>query len=155
MGSQRPCSKTFQTMSTGKSVLGVVLLGAAAMFCLSFEQSPSSQEGKWVAPAWTDTLKNPFVGNAAAIERGKESYDLYCWSCHGKKGRGDGAAGASFPIPPADLHAPEVRGQTDGALYWKLTTGRGNMTPYGDLLTEEQRWELVAYIRVLSNDEGE
>jgi mono/diheme cytochrome c family protein len=138
-----------------KPAVGVVLLSAVAMLFLSFERPPSFQEGPWVAPAWADTLKNPFAGNGAAIERGKENYDLYCWSCHGKKGRGDGSAGASFPIKPADFHAPAVRGQSDGALYWKLTTGRGNMTPYGDLLTDEQRWELVAYIRVLANDEGE
>jgi mono/diheme cytochrome c family protein len=142
-------------MNLRQSAVGVVVLGAVAMLFLSFERSPSFQEGRWVAPAWADTLKNPFTRNTAAIERGKENYDLYCWSCHGKKGRGDGAAGASFPIPPADFHAPEVKGQSDGALYWKLTTGRGNMTPYGDLLTDEQRWELVAYIRVLSNDGGE
>ena len=126
-------------------------MGIAAMVLLSFERPPL-QEGRWVAPAWTDTLKNPLNDVAASAERGKESYDLYCWSCHGKKGRGDGAAGASFPIPPADFRSSEIRGQSDGALYWKLTTGRGNMTPYGDLLTDEQRWELVAYIRILADD---
>lgn len=128
------------------------MLGTVAMFLLSFDRPPSFQEGRWVAPAWADTLKSPVADAAAASERGKESYDLYCWSCHGKKGRGDGAAGASFPIPPADFRTPEVSGQSDGALYWKLTTGRGNMTPYGDLLTDEQRWELVAYIRTFIRD---
>ena len=126
--------------------MGIVLPGIAALLFLSFERSPHFQEGRWL---------NPLPHVAAAAERGKESYDLYCWSCHGKKGRGDGAAGASFPIPPADFQSPEVKGQSDGALYWKLTTGRGNMTPYGDLLTDEQRWELVAYLRILSNGDGE
>lgn len=135
--------------------MGIVLPGIAALLFLSFERSPHFQEGRWLAPAWADTLKNPLPDVAAAAERGKESYDLYCWSCHGKKGRGDGAAGASFPIPPADFQSPEVKGQSDGALYWKMTTGRGNMTPYGDLLTDEQRWELVAYLRILSNGDGE
>jgi mono/diheme cytochrome c family protein len=138
-------------MKIRKPAVGIVLMGIAAMVLLSFERPPL-QEGRWVAPAWADTLKNPLADVAAAAERGKESYDLYCWSCHGKKGRGDGAAGASFPIPPADFRSPEIRGQSDGALYWKLTTGRGNMTPYGDLLTDEQRWELVAYLRILADD---
>jgi len=139
-------------MKAGKSVAAISMLGTVAMFLLSFDRPPSFQEGRWVAPAWADTLKSPVADAAAASERGKESYDLYCWSCHGKKGRGDGAAGASFPIPPADFRTPEVSGQSDGALYWKLTTGRGNMTPYGDLLTDEQRWELVAYIRTFIRD---
>lgn len=139
-------------MKAGKSVAAISMLGTVAMFLLSFDRPPSFQEGRWVAPAWADTLKSPVADAAAASERGKESYDLYCWSCHGKKGRGDGAAGASFLIPPADFRTPEVSGQSDGALYWKLTTGRGNMTPYGDLLTDEQRWELVAYIRTLIRD---
>lgn len=124
---------------------------------LPFDPGPGtvSQEGPWIAPAWTDTLKNPYAGVTDAIAMGKESYDLFCWSCHGNKGKGDGAAGASFPVKPADFTAPAVRNQTDGAIYWKLTTGRGNMTPYEDLLTDEQRWELVSYIRVLSKGSDE
>lgn len=127
----------------------------SALICvaaLPYDPGPARalQEGPWKAPAWADTLKNPFAEKAAAIAMGKESYDLFCWSCHGNKGKGDGAAGASFPIKPADFTSPAVRDQSDGAIYWKLTTGRGNMTPYEDLLTDEQRWELVSYIRVLS-----
>lgn len=139
-------------MRAGKLGAGAVLLGIGVLTLLASGRPPSFQDGRWLAPAWADTLKSPLSDVAGATERGKESYDLYCWSCHGKKGRGDGAAGASFPIPPADFRSPDVSGQSDGALYWKLTTGRGNMTPYGDLLTEEQRWELVAYIRALIND---
>ncbi|HEY4655360.1 MAG TPA: cytochrome c [Cyclobacteriaceae bacterium] len=136
-----------------------VLFFMGCLIALSIDDgwgnSLSPQEEPWLAPAWTDTLSNPFSSDPEAVARGKENYDVYCWSCHGKKGRGDGAAGVSFPVKPADFRVQAVRGQSDGALYWKLTNGRGNMTAYQDLLSDEQRWELVSYIRVLSNDANE
>jgi mono/diheme cytochrome c family protein len=106
----------------------------------------------WQAPAWADTLKNPLARQSEAAMKGKENFDVYCWSCHGKKGLGDGAAGASFAIKPANLTAAAVTSQSDGALFWKLRTGRGDMPAFGDLLTETERWELVSFIRLLSND---
>jgi mono/diheme cytochrome c family protein len=45
-----------------------------------------------------------------------------------------------------------VKKQTDGALYWKISNGRGNMPPYKEALSDEQRWQLVVYLRELGKD---
>jgi mono/diheme cytochrome c family protein len=39
-------------------------------------------------------------GNAA---RGRAAYSLYCLSCHGKTGKGDGPVAATLKVPPTDL----------------------------------------------------
>lgn len=72
---------------------------------------------------------------------------MYCWSCHGQYGFGDGAAGGSLGQRPANFHDRRVIKQTDGALFWKLSNGKGNMPPFKEALTETQRWQLVSYIR--------
>jgi mono/diheme cytochrome c family protein len=35
--------------------------------------------------------------------RGRASFNLYCSSCHGKTGRGDGPVASTLKVPPADL----------------------------------------------------
>jgi mono/diheme cytochrome c family protein len=65
-------------------------------------------------------LMSPVAADADSLERGKKAYDLFCISCHGENGTGDGPAAAALdPTPPA----------------WKAT------------LDEETRWDLVSYMR--------
>jgi hypothetical protein len=40
--------------------------------------------------------------------------------------------------------------ETDGELFWKMSTGRGAM-PSWKLMPENLRWELVSYLRVLAS----
>ena len=65
-------------------------------------------------------------------DKGKQLYDVYCWSCHGKTGYGDGAAGSALGQKPANFHDDKVRRQRQGSLFWKITHGRGNMPPFKD-----------------------
>lgn len=106
-------------------------------------------DGAWVAPAWADTIKNPFAIDADAIALGKKVYNKYCWTCHGKSGKGDGPAGANLNPKPKDQTGAEIQQLSDGALFWKITTGNSPMAAYEKLLTEEQRWQVVSYIREL------
>lgn len=105
---------------------------------------------KWLAPSSADTLKSTIPLDKAAETKGAAMFEQYCKPCHGEEGYGDGGMGATFQIPPADFHSKEVKDQKNGALFWKMTTGRGNMPSFKEVLTNEQRWQLVAFIRVLS-----
>ena len=107
----------------------------------------------WKAPADASEKQMPFENTAIAEQKGKELYNVYCWSCHGTSGHGDGAAGGALGQKPANLHERRVKNQSDGAIFWKISTGKGNMPPFKDVMTEEQRWQLVAYIRKLSDEE--
>ena len=103
----------------------------------------------WTAPEQVATLPNQAPATKEAIEHGKALYLDRCVDCHGKKGRGDGPGAADLEVRPPDFSKPHVRAQTDAALFWKLTEGRRPMPGYGSKLSEEQRWQLVAYLRSL------
>ena len=104
----------------------------------------------WVSPKEADDLKNPFAGNEDAIKKGKKLYTQYCTICHGIKGKGDGMAGAALNPKPANFTLADIQSQSDGAIFWKMAEGRSPMAAYKDILSKEQRWQLVAYIRTLN-----
>ena len=104
-----------------------------------------SAQGPWVAPADAKAMKNPVkgVGNA------KKAVETNCVSCHGASGKGDGPAAAALPPPkPANWTAASVQSQSDGEIFWKMSNGRGAMPPWKHL-PEQERWEIVNYIRTL------
>jgi len=101
----------------------------------------------WVAPKSADAIKNPLVGNKDAVKKGKKLFTSMCVICHGFKGKGDGVAGAALNPRPANFTSKKVQAQTDGALFWKLTNGKAPMAAYKDMLSKEQRWQLVNYLR--------
>jgi len=109
----------------------------------------SEEKKNWVAPASADTLK-PLVLHKNALEKGKKIYEAQCFVCHGKSGVGDGIAGAYLKPKPADLTSKKVGRQSDGALFWKLTEGNSPMVSYKEILKEEQRWQVIQYIRTLT-----
>jgi mono/diheme cytochrome c family protein len=98
---------------------------------------PADFAGKTM-PAGTDTAA------------GKEVYAANCESCHGATGVGDGIAGSSLDPKPANLvtFAPQVG---DDYLFWRVSAGKDgtSMVSWAGILTEEQIWQVVAYIRTL------
>lgn len=106
------------------------------------------------APAWFD--KPEVVGEMAA--RGRTTFLASCAACHGEKGDGHGPATPTLvddwdqPSRPADLRQPALRsGSTRKDLFRVLLIGIGGtpMPGYAETLTDEQRWELVAFVESL------
>lgn len=119
------------------TMIATVVVGASVAAVLA--------QGEWKAPADAKAVKNPVkgVGNAA------KNIETNCVTCHGPKGKGDGAAAAALPPPkPADWTSAKVQSETDGELFWKISNGRGAMPPWKHL-PEKDRWEIVNYIRTL------
>jgi len=136
------------------SLIGCLLV---LLFFLSFRTIPTIQE-PWRAPEWADTLKNPFsvrwgatVAPQSLVSEGEKMYNLYCAACHGKNGLGEGAPGMTFEVKPANFHTKTVADQKDGALFWKLSEGRGAMPGFKTTLTDDKRWQIISYIRQLVN----
>jgi cbb3-type cytochrome c oxidase subunit III len=87
---------------------------------------------------------------------GKKLYLTYCFTCHGKDGKGDGYAARYQPVKPRDLtNDPSMSTRTDQQLFDAIS--RGSEAFHGPMvmpawwlsLTEQQRWDLVAYVRTL------
>jgi mono/diheme cytochrome c family protein len=127
-----------------KSLMRILILSLAiATTMQSFGQDP------WVAPESVVNIKNPLANDAASIKTGSKIYQSMCWTCHGSEGKGDGPASAALTPKPGNLSAEAFQVQTDGAIFWKISEGRGAMSSYKGSLTTTQRWQLVNYLRTL------
>ena len=136
-------------MSTDKFFYLILAVLTLSLFAFSspINNGLNDQNGAWKAPKEANDLKNPFVDNATELVKGKKLYIQMCAVCHGAKGKGDGVAGAALNPKPTNFTLASVQAQSDGALFWKLTEGRTPMASYKNTLKEDQRWELVNYLR--------
>jgi len=113
-----------------------------------------SISGKWLSPAPSAAKKNPIASTHESIGAGQKIYSKTCAMCHGKSGDADGPAVIELNIHPAKLSDPQLATESDGALFWKITTGKKPMPAYGKRLSESDRWHLVNYIRTLPKREA-
>ena len=132
-----------------KQVFRLTLV-VVSIICLIPTNQTFAQNDVWKAPSIAESYKNPFVGNENATQVGKKLYSQFCAICHGKKGKGEGVAGMALKPRPADFTKDFIQKQSDGAIFWKMTEGKPPMAAYKTTLTEEQRWQLVNYIRSLA-----
>ena len=116
-------------------------------FCLCLISFGVFAQDNWVAPLDAKEIVNPYSGNQIAAQKGEMLFQKLCWTCHGKSGLGDGPAGKNLKPQPKNFRLNSVQDQSDGELYWKISNGKGMMLPYKHSLSEEQRWQLVNYIR--------
>lgn len=137
-------SRSFSQLKANTLLIGVFLLSSFTFTNTFAQQKP------WASPKEAQVIKNPLVGNPAALAEGKKLYVTNCSPCHGDKGRGDGVAAQALIPKPADHSSALVQSETDGSLFWKLSEGRNPMPGYKKILTEQQRWELINYIRTLA-----
>lgn len=125
----------------GVLVLSAVLLaacGGGSSETATFDAVPADYAG----------ATNPLGPDAAAA--GAEVFATNCASCHGPEGHGDGPAGAA--LDPAPKNLPEIASQVgDDYLYWRVNTGKEGtaMVAWKGILTDEQIWQTVAFIRTL------
>ena len=115
----------------------------------SGNQTETGSSSEWIAPASANKLNNPVAEISAATDKGGELFVQNCTTCHGTSGKGDGPTADMLDTKPADLTSSKVQKESDGALFWKITNGKGAMASYKKDLSEEQRWQLVNYVRKL------
>ncbi|MCC7360054.1 MAG: c-type cytochrome [Anaerolineales bacterium] len=108
------------------------------------------------APTLEPTTRPADVGYPAAAPAARDGGPLFlehCASCHGAGGQGDGEMSAQLPAPPPNLTDPAfTHSRSPLSLFTAITQGNLDalMPPFGDSLTEAQRWRLAAYVTTLS-----
>lgn len=101
----------------------------------------------------TLSTKNPVPFDSASLEAGRALFVTNCSMCHGLSADGATLVAQKFEQygekPPPSLRRKEVVSQQDGALFWTLSNGVNRMPSFKRLLTAEERWTLVNYVRSL------
>ena len=93
------------------------------------------------------SLKSPLEVSEIDTKRGKELYDIYCGICHGNKGAGQGKLVKREKILGVPSYAD--RAITAGSIYHVIYYGKNSMGSYANLLNEEERWQVTAYVESL------
>jgi mono/diheme cytochrome c family protein len=107
----------------------------------------------WVAPDDAKKVKNPIPPTQETLAAAQQLFTDNCVLCHGEKGTGDGPGAKTIKVKPANFADPKLQAsETDGGLFWKMSNGRGPMPAWKDELTDQERWQLVGYIRKLGKD---
>ncbi len=99
---------------------------------------------EWVVPADKQSKVSPFKFDDISRKKGQATFMQNCTSCHGIPTKGNFVA---LVPPPGDPATDIFQKQTDGALFYRITAGHGAMPSFKDVLTEEQRWQVISYFR--------
>lgn len=127
----------------------IILLLACSVALYSFTLVHQSKE--WVVPETAKKVKNPTDKSSKEdLTIGKSLYVKHCQSCHGKEGYGDGPKAKELKGEVGDFSTAEFQSQTDGALFYKITTGRDDMPAFNKKIPDaEDRWLIINYVRTL------
>jgi copper transport protein len=142
---RRPLARFGRAPSlAGASLAALSMTGGAMLFFAVHSHGTTG-----TAPV----LTNPVPGDERSLRSGAALYAQDCAVCHGVTGHGDGPEAASLNPKPFDLtvHAGL---HPDYQLYDWITNGiPGTAMPaWKGQLDDQQRWDLVNYLRTLSTN---
>ncbi|MDP4210842.1 MAG: cytochrome c [Bacteroidota bacterium] len=98
----------------------------------------------WEVPDDKKAKVSPVQFSSETAKKGEVIFLRNCQSCHGNPTKGNFA---NLIPSPGDPATDKFQKQTDGALFYKITTGRSPMPQFKDVLTEEERWQVISYFR--------
>jgi mono/diheme cytochrome c family protein len=127
-------ARRFRILTCGLVLAACIVPAAAQTYRVR------ERDADWVAPAAEAARPNPLTSQPQLAAGGRKLFAQRCSECHGDDRRGTDRA--------PDLTAPAVQTQTDGALFWKISSGDafGGM-PSFSFLPRQQRWQLVMFLR--------
>ena len=113
----------------------------------------------WIVPS-AALASDAAAGDAAA---GGEKYTMFCATCHGASGQGDGVGAQGIEPPPRDFSTGEFSFDADGNgtpgedidLVLVIQKGAAEyggsmlMTPWAGALSDDDINDVVAFIRTL------
>ncbi len=160
--SNRGIIETVRTIMKGSMTLGGVVLTmvilspgeAFSLFGFSEDETkpkesspaiPPKYQGKQMPNGWRTDPQVLVKGKA--IYEGKTNPKVNCALCHGVDGKPT-RIGMGAP----DLSNPAKAQGPDALWFWRISEGKRRTTMQGHAkrLTEEQRWQVIAYIRTFA-----
>ncbi len=136
--------------------IALLLVCGLALYACS--AAPPDSGSASLAPAFLDTPIAPRPpATPATVARGKAVYEANCTQCHGVEGKGDGYGAPFLVPPPRDFTAGQYKFRSTGSgllptdedLFRTISRGANGtgMPPWQYLLSDEDRWALVDYVK--------
>jgi mono/diheme cytochrome c family protein len=133
----------------------LVFLGVPALLQQS-TPAPSGQTPPAAAPA---AIPADYVGKPNPVKptpelqaRVKKQYGWDCAMCHGDTGNGKGDVAAEQKLTVRDFRDPASLAKlSDGEIFYIIQNGQGKMPGDGDRMKPDQIWNMVTYLREMSN----
>ncbi len=124
--------------------------------------SSSFVKGVVLAVATVALVGGSAFSAAGNVENGAKVYMKKCWWCHGEEGEADGPAAEFMMPPPRDFSAgvykyktspPDAEIPRDEDLFVMISNGMPgtSMPSWKEVLSEQERWDLVAYIKTFTD----
>ena len=86
---------------------------------------------------------NPYAGKAEVIAEGEALYKKFnCYACHGMKGGGGMG-------PNLTDETWQTGDGSDLNLLAQIRDGKGNMPPFKSMLSDDQAWKIISFVRSL------
>lgn len=117
------------------SILLILLLVGSGLF---------AQE-EWLVPEAQKAKLSKFEFDEQSRQAGDVLYQTNCKSCHGDPGQANYLT--TLTPTPTDPAGEHFQSNLDGELYYKIRTGKGQMPSFRMVLTPNQIWQLIAYLR--------
>ena len=92
---------------------------------------------------------NPLPRTERVLQQGRQTYRNYCSVCHGILGNGPPTLTAAYGAKPANLASRSAIDLPDGKIHHVIIAGKNAMPAYAADLSEDERWAVVHYVRVL------
>ena len=138
----------------------LVLLVLLCAFAAIPQESPTAPKaatpGSSTIPADAAQQANPVQPTHESIAQGKKYYGYDCAMCHGANGDGKGDVAVAEKLKIGDFRDPAtLQGKTDGALFYILKNGHDHMPAEPIRLKPDELWNLINYVRSLSNKKAQ
>lgn len=120
---------------------------------------PAQPAGQQAAPAtipeeWVNKA-NPVKATPESQARAKQIYGWDCAMCHGDNGNGKGDVATEQKLTMRDYRDPgSLSKLSDGEIYYIIHEGRGQMPAEGPRAKPDEVWNLVIYLRKMSNTQA-
>jgi len=114
----------------------------------AFEDAPANTGRVTGTTNFVET--NPLPVNGQLLQHGRERFNIYCSTCHGALGDGNGInkkLGVMSAV--ANLQDKRIVEMADGEIFNTITFGKGLMGAHGPLVPVADRWAIIAYLRAL------
>ena len=144
---------------------GFVIAGALLLACgdagdrpaQPAEPPPAPPPAEPPPPAAAETPPPAAEPAGDPVARGREVYQLYCASCHGPEGDGDGPVSAGLdPKPAKHSDGSYMNALSDAHLEKVIKEGGASvgksplMAPWGGTLSDTQLKDVIAFVRSLA-----